>query len=174
MSPHTASAAQRAPAVGFRNICSPDLLLNRLQVMNKRIAKRASEISQAAGRKQGYAQEDWLQAQSEFLRPIPVEIEELADKFRVRASILGFEQDELQVSIEPARIIIAGKKENQPAEGNRLFYVDWYPDEILQMVELPKDIEPALAHLTFEAGVLEFDLLKPLEWPEWALGVMDG
>jgi HSP20 family molecular chaperone IbpA len=136
--------------------------------------QRAREISQSRSRTEGYTQEDWLQARSEFLRPVPVEIEDFVGRIRVRATAFGFDEDELEVSIEPARIIIASKKEVEPEPGDKLFYAGWHSDEILQVVDLPREVEPALARVTFHAGVLQFDLAKPPRWPEWTLGVMDG
>ncbi len=109
-----------------------------------------------------------------MLRPTSVQIEDFAETVRIRADVAGFEADELRVSIEPLRIIIAGKKEQQPPEGNKLFYVDWYPDEILQVLQLPEDIDPALAKAKFRAGVLELELFKARDWPEWSTGIMDG
>jgi HSP20 family molecular chaperone IbpA len=174
MTPQPAVAAQRAALVQFHNICRSDQLLRRMQAVNEGIAKRARELAQARGEQQGYLEQDWLQARAEYLRPVEYQIENFADRIRVRATVLGFEEDELQVSIEPARIIIAGKKEQQPEFGNRLFYVDWSPDEILQIVNLPEDVDPAVAVVTLRAGVLEFTLLKSRETPDWATGVMDG
>jgi len=173
MTPPSASAVQRAPSVEFHRIVGADQLLQRVQAIHENIANRANEIARTHGHKRGYEPEEWLQAQSEFLRPVPVEIEELAEILKLRATVLGFEQNELEVSIEPARIVIAGKKERQPEEGNKLFYVDWGPDEICEVVHLPSEIKPALAEIKFHAGVLEFDLLKSEGFPEWTTRIME-
>ncbi|MFB3915590.1 MAG: Hsp20/alpha crystallin family protein [Terriglobales bacterium] len=173
MSTQLASPVRRVPPVEFHNLCRPEELSERMEVF-KRIETRARELSRVRGCEEGYEQEDWVQAQSEFLRPVPIEMENFAERIRIRATVSGFEEDELNVSIEPARIIIAGKKERQPEEGNQLFYVDWYPEENLQVVNLPEDIDPALARMVLRDGVLEFDLPKAREWPQWAMGEMDG
>lgn len=173
MSTQLVSAVRVPPPIEFHNLCRAEELAERLEVY-KRIEVRALELSRARGRTEGYEQEDWRQAESEFLRPVPVEMQEFADRIRIRARVSGFEQDELKVSVEPSRIMIAGKKERQPEQGNVLFYVDWYPDEILQVLNLPQDIDPVLARIKFQEGVLEFDLLKAQEMPHWASGEMDG
>lgn len=165
---------KRAPSTEFRNICSPDELLKRKGVLDRTISNRARELAAAHGGAQEVSPADWAQAEAEVLRPISLQIEDFAEIVRIRADVAGFEADELRLSIEPLRIIIAGRKEHQPPEGNRLFYVDWLPDEILHVLQLPEDIDPALAKMKFRAGVLELELFKARDWPEWSTGIMDG
>ena len=91
MTPQPASAVQRAPSAEFHNLCNAAQLTPRMQVVYERIARRACELAQALAHKERYTQEDWAQAESEWLRPVPVEIETYADKITVRAAVLGFD-----------------------------------------------------------------------------------
>ncbi len=163
MCPQTASAAAAVRAPELVTLCRPDELADRMQVYD-RIARRAYDIFEARGRVPGHDRQDWLQAEAEFLRPVPVEVQQFADKIVVRAGVLGFEASELQTAIEPRRITIAGKKEQAPEKGNKVFYIDWYPDELLRVVELPAEIIPEFATAELHGGVLEFELPRELGW----------
>ena len=141
--------------------CQPADLASRIQV-REHIARRAFERFQARGCEHGRDWQDWLEAEAEFLRPVTVELQEDCDKIVVRAGVLGFQARELQAAVEPRRLIIAGKKDIVPETGDKVFYVDWSPDEILRVIELPADVVPASANAKLVAGVVEFTFAKKL------------
>ena len=55
---------------------------------------------------------------SEFLWAVNATKAESEDRISVRANVLGFEENELRVSIEPRRITILGKKETSATESD--------------------------------------------------------
>lgn len=58
----------------------------------------------------------------------------------------------------PVMLIIFGKKRQVPERGEKIFYVDWVPDEIFQSVYLPAQVVPERATAKLHAGVLELTL----------------
>lgn len=140
-------------------ICAPEELRD-LQDLWDRIARRAYELFEARGGGHGYDWRDWFQAESDLLRPVEFTVIESNDDVRVRAVVLGFEADELKLAIEPRRVIVHGKKRLIPELGNKVFYVEWAPDEIFKSIELPIAVIPEEAECTLRGGVLELVLPK--------------
>ena len=129
------------------------------------IARRAYELFEARDYHHGHDQEDWFRAEAEFLRPVPVHISEFEDHLTVLAQVLGFSAEELQISIEPYRVILAGKKALAPeVTPGKVIYVDWSPDQILNVVALPARVVPDKAVAAVHAGLLELDLPKRVPW----------
>ena len=71
------------------------------------------------GRQDGHDLQDWFQAEFEFLNPVPVEISEADDELVVRADIPGFRDKDIEVRVEPRRLIIGGKREQVRDEKKR-------------------------------------------------------
>ncbi|HMK29978.1 MAG TPA: Hsp20/alpha crystallin family protein, partial [Terriglobales bacterium] len=67
---------------------------------------------------------------------------------------------ELQVSVEPRRVTILGKKEMSmtESEGGKIEYVDWYPDQLLQFIDLPGEVAPDRSTVELQAGLLRCEL----------------
>ena len=130
--------------------------------MQLAIARRAYELFETRGCEHGHDWEDWFRAESELLRPVSVSISESKDRISVLANVLGFEENDLKVSVEPRRLTLLGKKEVIPTEteGGKLEYIDWIPDQILQIVDLATDVRPEGSVVELQAGLLKFELPK--------------
>jgi HSP20 family molecular chaperone IbpA len=152
----TLSAESIALSEEFK-LCRPDELPEAEEVYAE-IARRAYALFESRQYELGHDWEDWFRAESELLRPVPVEIKEKPDKISVRATVLGFDAAELKACVEPLRLIIFGKKRQVPERGEKIFYVDWVPDEIFQPVYLPAPVVPERATAKLHAGVLELTL----------------
>ena len=88
----------------------PDNLRWEMQPVQLAITRRAFELFEKRGREHGHDWEDWFKAESEFLCPVSISTSESEDRLSVRANVFGFTENELQVSIEPRRLAILGKK----------------------------------------------------------------
>jgi len=144
------------------SLCNPERLWREVQQVQLAIARRAYELFEMRGREDGHDWEDWFRAESEVLRPAPVTISESMGRVNVSAKILGFEEGELKVSVEPRSIVIFGKKDvtATETEGGKLEYIDWCPDQILRFIDLPTVIDPKAASVELREGLLEFELPK--------------
>jgi HSP20 family protein len=133
-----------------------------MQEVQLAIARRAYELFEVRGREHSHDWEDWFRAESELLRPVSVSISESEDRISVRANVFGFGENELRVGIEPRHITILGKKEISAteSEGGKVDYLDWYPDQILQFIDLSTEVMPESSVIELQAGILKFELPK--------------
>jgi HSP20 family molecular chaperone IbpA len=136
----------------------PESLRWEMQAVQRAIAHRAFELFEKRGGEHGHDWEDWFQAESELLRPVSIATFESVDRLSLHANVLGFGENELQVSIEPKRVAILGKKEATTTriEGGKID--DWLPDQVLRLIDLPTEVDPEGAVVELHAGLLKFEL----------------
>jgi HSP20 family molecular chaperone IbpA len=141
---------------------NPEILRAEMQPVQLAIARRAFELFEKRGGELGHDWEDWFQAETELLRPVSIVSFESQDRLSLRAYVLGFGEGELQVSIEPKRVAIFGRREvaiNQTGD-QKIEYIDGYPDQVLRLIDLPTEVDPERAVVELHAGMLKFELPK--------------
>lgn len=152
--------AAEAPAFLLQP-CDPEKLRWEMQPVQLAIARRAFELFEKRNREHGHDSEDWFRAESELIRPVSIMIHESSEKLSLHANVFGFTEKELLVSIEPKRVAILGRKEiAAEAVGRELEFSDWYPDQILRVIDLPIEIDPDGAVVELQTGMLKFELPK--------------
>ena len=131
------------------------------QEMNERIACRARELFEARGAVHGHDREDWLQAESEFLRNVPVDVLETETDLTIRADVPGFNEKNLEVWVTPRSVCILGEREEaaEQKDGN-LIYSERRASQIFRVVNLSSDIDPEKVNASLADGVLEVKLMK--------------
>jgi HSP20 family molecular chaperone IbpA len=80
------------------------------------MSKRAYEILDGNGRRLGHELDDWFQAEEELLHPVHIGIQESEDALSIHAEVPGFSQNELEINVEPRRLIISGKRDTKKEE----------------------------------------------------------
>ena len=153
------------PGATLMQLSEPETMRWEMQQIQLAVARRAYELFEARNREHGHDWEDWFQAEAELLRPVSIAVSEAADRFSIRANVLGFEANEIKVSIEPKRIAILGRKRSRggTAEAPR---ADLYPDLILRMIDLSMEVDPVGGIVELQSGILKFELpkvAKPVE-----------
>jgi HSP20 family protein len=158
----TSQQEQPEPRAALLSVRNPAELCWEAQQVQFAIARRAYELFEGRGCEHGHDWEDWFRAESELLRPVSVSMSESEDRISVRANVFGFDENELRVSVEPRRITILGEKKETATEteGGKIEYIDWSPDQILQVVNLEREIDPEDAVVELQTGVLKFELPK--------------
>ncbi len=125
------------------------------------ISRRAYEIFEGSGGSFGRDLEHWFEAERELLHPVHVSIEEFDDSLAVTAEVPGFSEKELQINLEPRRIMITGKREaKKEGKKGKTVYAERCSNQILRIVDLPADIETHKVNATLKNGVLEFTMPK--------------
>ena len=161
MKSQRASHPQRPePPVALLSLSNPEDLRWQMQPVQLAIARRAYELFETRGCEHGHDWEDWFRAESEVLRPVSTSTSESADQLSVRANVLGFEENELNVSVEPKCITILGKKEVSTTGTVGARPADAYPDQILQVIDLATEVMPESAVVELKAGQLKLELHK--------------
>ena len=148
------------PPAALLILCNPEDLRREMQQVQLAMAHRAYEMFETRGCEHGHDLEDWLQAESELLQPVSVSMSESTDRISIRADVVGFDETELKVSIEPHRITILGQKETSgiKAEGGTIERTSSYPHQILEVVDLATQVMPERAVVELQGGVLKFEL----------------
>jgi HSP20 family protein len=157
----TASAAQRAPQNAAVKVVEPQSLSERANQMFQAIAQRAYDLFESEGYPNGRDMEHWLQAEAEFLRPVPLTVTETDDALTVRAEVPGFTAADLQIGVEPGRLTIGGKREvKEEQKKGKAVVREQRSTEILRVVTLPAEVDASKATATLSNGVVELILPK--------------
>jgi len=125
------------------------------------ISRRAYEIFAGSGYAPGRELDNWFQAERELLHPVHIQINESENAFEVQAEAPGFNEKELEVSVEPQRLVISGKRETK-TEGKKekAVYSEFCSDQILRIVDLPAEVDTDKVVANLKNGVLELHLPK--------------
>jgi HSP20 family protein len=151
-----ASSAQTTP-----RFVEPQAVQSRINELYDVIARRAFELFENDGRTLGRDLDHWFKAEAELLHPAHLRITESDDSITVEAEVPGFGANELQVSLEPRRLAISGKKQSRSEQkkGNVL-YSERCSNELLRSVELPVEVNAARATARLNNGILELTAPK--------------
>ncbi len=125
------------------------------------ISRRAYELFELRGSVDGYDREDWLQASSEILLDVPVDVTEEETGFTIRVAVAGFSEKELEVRVAPRSVCITGKRqETSEQNDDKAVNVERRSSQIFRAFELPSEIDPGQVSATVSDGILEIELLK--------------
>jgi HSP20 family protein len=132
-----------------------------MKELSQSIARRAYDFFETRGRELGHELEDWLRAESEVLRPVPVELTESDEQLTVRAEVPGFSATEIQVSVEPERLALSGKSERTAEQKTgQMVYTERRSNQFCRTLDLPARVDPAKATATLKDGILELAMPK--------------
>lgn len=127
------------------------------------ITRRAFEIFDNNGRRFGHELEDWLQAEAELLHPTHLDISESDKTLTVRAEVPGFSEKDIEVSVEPRRVTISGKRESTAEQKQgKTIYSERCSNQFFRAADLPAEIDTASSavNATYDQGVLTIMLPK--------------
>jgi HSP20 family protein len=127
------------------------------------IAQRAYEIFERRGGSPGYDMEDWLRAESELLRSVPLIVTESNDEYIVLAEVPGFSSKDIEVSVEPRLLAISGKRDTRGRNDEKneiMIRCEWCADRIFRTLDLPSTVDTAKVTTTLKDGILTVGLPK--------------
>jgi HSP20 family protein len=156
-----ATELQRAKTGLFIKQVSMDNFFDRIQNIYTAIARRAYEIFDHDGRGFGRDLEHWLRAESEMFHPLHFVMKESDKALTIRAEVPGFAAKDLEVSVEPRRLAISGKRETKEerAKGAAV-YREQCSDQIFRVLDLPADVDPTKTTAKLKDGILELEIPK--------------
>lgn len=135
-------------------------LLDRFDDIYDSIARRAFELFEGEGWFRNDF-ENWLRAEGEVLHAAPLEVRESDAEFTVKAEVPGFTAKDIEISVEPRCLKIAGKRETKEEEKKgKVLRSEWCADQILRAVDLPADVDPSKVRASLKDGVLMIELPK--------------
>jgi HSP20 family protein len=157
----SAAAVQTAPSRPPVKAGKVESLTERMDRIYDAISQRAYELFERDGRVNGNDVRHWLEAESEFLHPVHVNLEDTAGEFIVRAEVPGFTSSDLEVNVEPRRVTIAGKRESKKeTKQAEALYAEECSDEIFRAIELPSEGIATKVSATLKDGVLDIRIPK--------------
>lgn len=136
--------------------------LDELEALNQETARRAFALFHQRGGANGWDLDDWLRAESEILRPVPIEMSESDDSYVIRAEVPGFHANHLTVQADSNSLYIRGKSEQRKEEkkGGQVKYTELFATELYRRIALPGSITPEKIMARLNDGVLEITLPK--------------
>lgn len=160
MKAQTASDSQTANPM----IVKAEAHFNRMEEIQQQIARRSYELFEERSREDGHDEEDWLRAESELLTPVSIEMVETADELRVSAKVAGFTEEDIQVSVEPRRLTISGKKtQSTDPDGEGAGQAEYSSVMFFRALDLPATVDTENVEAGLKDGVLEITLAKAVE-----------
>lgn len=136
-------------------------MFERMAQMTKDVASKAFEFFTERGGGFGRELEDWFKAETELLRPTPVEMTESDKNVTVRLAVAGFKPEEIDISVEDHLLMVRGKTEQKTKkEDEKTFYSEWKSDHFYRKLSLPQNVDADGAKAKLTDGVLEIVLPK--------------
>ena len=142
-------------------ITDDESLFEQFKETAQAIGKRAFELFESRGRQFGNSFEDWLRAESELIRRVPIEIKEINNNLEVRAEVPGFKSEELKVLVEPRRITISGETEQKTERTDEnTLYSEWRTQKISRSFDLPREVKTKEVVAKLHDGILSLTMPK--------------
>ena len=138
-------------------------LCDRIQELSNSIAGRAFELFNGRTRADGHNLEDRFKAKLESLHPVHLDVAESGDSVTVGVEAPGFKPKELEVSLEPHRLTISGRRETSEDYREQCLkaYVQrLVGDEIYRAIDLPAAVDTSKVTATLKDGVLKLWMPK--------------
>lgn len=153
--------AKKSTANTSLKIVEPQTLFDRMNRLHYEIERRAFDHFERDGRF-GRDLEHWLTAEAELLHPVHVNISESGNALHVSAEVPGFNASELEVSLEPHRLTISGRRDSNKEQRKKgqIVYSERCSSELLRIIDLPAEIDAAKTTATLKDGILELDMPK--------------
>lgn len=131
-------------------------MFERMAEMTRQVAQRAFDFFTQRGGELGRELDDWFKAETELLRPAPVEMTEDDKNITVRVAVAGFKPEEVEISIKDNVLMMSGKSEQEAKkESEKTFYSEWKSNRFCRQLTLPKDVDADKVKATLTDGVLE-------------------
>jgi HSP20 family protein len=139
----------------------PEDVFERAEQLHEKIARRAFDIFESNGRSAGHDLEDWFKAESALLHPVHVDVAESNSDLTVRAEVPGFAANELEVRVEPRRLVISGKRATRvERKDTKTVHTECSCEQLLRVIDLPAAVETEKVTAILENGVLELKMPK--------------
>lgn len=136
-------------------------MFDRMAEITRETAQRAFEFFQRRGMPFPSHFDDWLKAESEILRPVPVEITETPDLVNVRASVPGFKPEEIEVSVKDNVLFLSGETNvEEKKEDENTYYSEWKSNRFYRQLMLPSQVQTEGVEANLKDGILHLSLTK--------------
>ena len=138
-----------------------DAFFELAQELGDLISHRAYELFELRGSLHGHDREDWLQAASEILLNVPVDVSETETELIIHADVPRVTENDLEVRVAPRSVCITGKRDEALGQREgKTVYSERRCNRIFRVLELPSEIDPDRVNASVSEGILEIKLSK--------------
>ena len=136
-------------------------LFEQLEQLTRSLATRAHAFFEARGRQIGSELEDWFRAESELMRPVPIEMTEDKDQLSIKAEVPGFKASDIKIGVEPQRLIFEGtSKETIDEKSEKVVFNERRSNYFCRSLDLPVEVDASRVSAILKDGVLEIKMPK--------------
>lgn len=134
---------------------------DELQKFSSEIRRRAFDLFERHGRKEGQDIGHWLEAEKQLLTVPRSELRETGEAFEVKIAVPGFEASEIEVSALPDSLLVKAeaRREGEKREGE-IVYSEFSDQSLFRRFPLPQPIDTGRVAATLEKGVLRIAAQK--------------
>jgi HSP20 family protein len=124
------------------------------------VARRPFELLGATPRFFTRELENWLKPEPEVFRPVNLKLYETEEALIVRAEVPGFTEKELDINVEPWRLILTAKKDYTEEKKELVPVYKEKLSKIYRTVKFPIEVRPEAVKAILKNGILEVTLPK--------------
>lgn len=136
-------------------------MFERMAEVTRRAAENAFSFFSERGGELGRELEDWFKAETELLRPAPIEITENPKEITVKAIVAGFDPEDIEVKVKDNSLTINGESEEKNRKDDEsTFYSEWRSNRFFRQMTLPSEVDAERTRADLSDGVLEIVLPK--------------
>ncbi|HMO79878.1 MAG TPA: Hsp20/alpha crystallin family protein [Pyrinomonadaceae bacterium] len=145
-------------------------MFERFEEITREISDRAFGFFEERGRALGSPIDDWMRAESEVLRKVPVEIKETDDEISVCMALAGFSPDEIEVSVKDTQLFVTGRAGSElKGSDESTIYSEWRGTRFYRELPLPSRVKDGSLTTDFKDGVLMLSMKKATAGKEQAV-----
>ena len=136
-------------------------LFDQMRDFSTHVAKRAYEFFEARGREFGHEMEDWVRAEFELMRHVPIEVTQDDTHVFVRAEVPGFAFNDIKVNVEPKFVVISGRTEKKKEEEKgKTVWTEFRSNQFMRKLPLPVEVDPQKGTAILKDGILELTFAR--------------
>jgi HSP20 family molecular chaperone IbpA len=138
-----------------------DAFFELAKEFNEMISRRAYQLFESRGSLHGHDREDWLEAASEILLNIPVDVTETETELTIVADVPRGSEKGLEVRVAPRSVCITGERDEvSEQEEGKTVYSERRSNRIFRVLELSSEVDPNRVNATISEGILKIRLSK--------------
>lgn len=136
-------------------------MFDKMADLTRETSQKAFEYFMNHGGTLGSRFDDWLHAEMDLLRPVPVEITETDKLVNIRAAVPGFKAEEIELSVNGNDLFLTGETMfEDKKEDEKTFYTEWRSNRFYRQLRLPADVLSESADAKLKDGILTLVLKK--------------
>jgi len=140
---------------------SPPSLLEKMQAVTEKVRQRAYDLFQKHGATDGFALEDWLQAERDVVLSPEAELIEKDGKYRIRLAVPGFDGKDIQVTAMPNSLVVCAESSHKhEKDEGEVYLCEFSERKLFRTLVLPAAIDTDKVTANLDHGILHLTAEK--------------